>query len=79
MKKIRSCTANNFLERALLLRGWRTEVHERLGEVDHTFTCIVNGHCGNGQVRILIDDLTNEAVPFAGSRVLGTELERGKS
>lgn len=51
-----------------------TQVHKWLGEVDHRFTCIVDGHRSDGQIRILIDDLAHKAIPFAGSRVLGTEL-----
>ena len=50
---------------------WRFEenadaqVHERLGEVNYRLARIVDGHGSDGQVGALVDQLTNDSVPFA--------------
>ena len=51
-----------------------TQIHERLREVNNTLSSIVDRHCSDGQIGVLIDDLAHKAIPFAGGRVLGTEL-----
>ena len=50
------------------------EVHVRLGEVNDALTGVVDGHRGDGQVGVLVDDLPHQAVPLFGSGVLCTVL-----
>ena len=46
------------------------QVHEGLGEVDHGLSGVVDCHGGHCDISALVDELTDDAVPFTGLVVI---------